>query len=81
MAKAKNPMPPDAATDPVAVAGLVESPPAGVPRWRVSLTCPTRIVSPTLDVEGATPDEAKAAFLAANGITASVHPFTIERLP
>lgn len=65
-----------------AVAGLVDAPPAEAarPRWRVTLACPTKIPHPSLDVEGGNPDEAKAAFLAANGITASIHPFTVTRL-
>lgn len=75
MAKAKN--------------ALVELPPepteeapvlAELPRWRVALNCPTPLTHKELVVEGRTEEEAKQAFCAANGISDSIHPWTVERL-
>ncbi len=54
--------------------------PEPMPRWKVSLGCPTLIPFPTLEVEGHNEDEARAAFCKANGISASVHPWTVVRV-
>ncbi len=78
----------DAPVPPVALpAGLVELPaPAAAQQperpflWRVSLNCPTPLLHKSLEVGALTEQEAKQKFLAANGISDSVHPFVIERL-
>ena len=63
------------------VPGLVELPQQEAPpRWRVTLVCPTPLAHKTLEVEGANEEEARKAFCAANGISGSVHVWTVERL-
>lgn len=50
------------------------------PRWRVSLVCPTPLQWPTLEVEAENEAEARAAFCEKNGISGSVHTWTVERI-
>lgn len=50
------------------------------PKWMVSLNCPTPLAHRVLEVEANTQEEAKAKFLAANGISDSRHPFTVTRV-
>lgn len=52
----------------------------GPPRWRVALRCPTPLAHASLEVEAISEAEAKAKFCQANGISDSVHDWTIERL-
>jgi len=50
------------------------------PRYRVTLTCPTPLAHPSLEVEADDPEKAKLAFYAANGICDSKHPMDIKRV-
>jgi hypothetical protein len=49
-------------------------------RYRVTLACPTPLLHRTLEVEAPGEEQAKLAFCKANGISDSVHPWTIEAL-
>lgn len=60
-----------------AIAGAVAAP----SRYRVGLVCPTPLLHRELVVEAANETDAKAKFCEANGISDSVHPWTIERSP
>lgn len=53
----------------------------GLPRWRVSCACPTPLKHPVMELSAADQHQAKMAYCAANGISNSVHPWRIERLP
>jgi len=53
---------------------------AGVPRFRVTLQCPTPVASPELDVDALDEADAWNKFCAANGISGSDHPRTIVPL-
>lgn len=59
-----------------------DSAPLPLPNFRVSLNAATPIASPSLDVYAPTgaAEEARAIFNAANGISGSDHPYTIETL-
>ena len=79
-----------ATKSPKAEPGLKELPPQAVEgqeeaavrsaTWRVSLHCPTPLAHPTLDVTATNEEEAKAEFCRRNGISGSVHNWTVERL-
>lgn len=57
-----------------------EAPEPAAPRFRVTLNCPTPLMHQTLEVEADTEVQAKAAFCRANGISDSVHTWTVERV-
>ena len=48
--------------------------------FSVALNCPTALAHPTLEIEALTEAEAKAEFCKLNGISDSVHAWTITRL-
>lgn len=54
--------------------------PEGPARWRVGLVCPTPLAFPSLEVEARNETEARAEFCKRNGISGSVHSWTIERI-
>ena len=82
---------PDAAVD-VPAGAVAEAPGADVepaverepeapasPRYRVSLACPTPLAFPSLEVEARNEQEARALFCKANGISDSVHNWSVVR--
>lgn len=64
------------------IAPVQESPvrPSSPARWSVTLTCPTPLAHPTLEVEASCEAEAKQKFFDANGISGSEHSLTITRI-
>lgn len=51
---------------------------AALPRFKVTLNCPTPLTHKTLVVASATAEEARQAFMAANGISGSGCEWIIE---
>lgn len=55
-------------------------PGSGPGRYRVSLDCPTPLAHASLEVEAATPEEARALFDQSNGISGSEHAYTVTKV-
>lgn len=49
-------------------------------RYKVALVCPTPLLHKELVVEADTEDQARSEFCKANGISGSIHPWTITRV-